>query len=234
MSDMNFAEPAVPQAPSKRTSPAPFKQRCVFQYRVDGDLRFISHNDTIRMFRRACARACLKVRYTDGFNPRAKLMIPLPRPVGVASDAECLIIEFSEPVDPNEALLRLGQQMPEGITLYSARNLLDREEFHPRQVRYQLDVSDADGDSITAKIAGLESALTLPFERKSEKLKTRRTIDLKPYVESVRLEQGFVEFSLRVTNSGSAKPAEIAALLAYDPETVHHRIRRLEVEWSQM
>lgn len=234
MSDMNFAEPAEAQAPQKRAVVAPFKQRCVFQYGVDGDLRFISHNDTIRMFRRACARACLKVRYTDGFNPRAKLMIPLPRPVGVASDAECLIIEFSEQVDPTEAMQRLGQQMPSGITLYSARNLVEREEFQPRRVRYRLDVSDADGDSIATRIAGLESAPTLPFERKSEKLKTRRTIDLKPYVESVRLEQGFVEFALRVTNSGSAKPAEIAALLAYDPESVNHRIRRLEVEWSQM
>ena len=65
--------------------------RCALEYTIGGDLRFISHRDTLRLFQRAVARAALPVRFTEGFNPHPRMMIPLPRPVGVASQAETLV-----------------------------------------------------------------------------------------------------------------------------------------------
>ncbi|GAF87148.1 unnamed protein product, partial [marine sediment metagenome] len=63
------------------------RERWVFGYDVDGDLRFISHHDMLRLFARSLARAALPVRFSEGFNPHPRLSIPLPRPVGVASQA---------------------------------------------------------------------------------------------------------------------------------------------------
>ena len=50
--------------------------RFMLTFRIDGDLRFISHLDTVRLFRRACARAGLPVRYSQGFNPQPRIVLP--------------------------------------------------------------------------------------------------------------------------------------------------------------
>lgn len=66
----------------------------VVRFAVRGWLRFLSHAETVRVFERGCARARVPVKYTQGFNPHAKLSLPLPRPVGVASDDELLILRL--------------------------------------------------------------------------------------------------------------------------------------------
>jgi hypothetical protein len=47
------------------------------------------------------------------------------------------------------------------------------------------------------------------------------------------MDRDAVEFILRVTGAGTAKPVEIAGLLGYDTRGVAHRIRRMEVRWQQ-
>src|SRR3990172_12981655 len=85
------------------------RYRWLFAYSIDGDLRFISHHDTLRLFRRALARADLPVRFSEGFNPHPRIMIPLPRPVGIASRAEGLVVETVGLIDPDDALRRLQE-----------------------------------------------------------------------------------------------------------------------------
>ena len=65
------------------------------RFKVEGTLRFLSHAETVRLLERACVRAGLRLRYSEGFNPHPKLSLPLPRPVGVESDEEllCLWVE---------------------------------------------------------------------------------------------------------------------------------------------
>ena len=74
-------------------------ERWVFTFSVTGDLRFISHRDTLRLLQRAVARADLPVRFSEGYNPHPRIAIPLPRPVGVASDDEAVVIEFERIID---------------------------------------------------------------------------------------------------------------------------------------
>ena len=78
------------------------RHRWVFAFQVDGDLRFVSHQDMLRLFRRALARAEVPVRLTQGFNPHPRMSLPLPRPVGMASEAEVLMIETERDVDPDD------------------------------------------------------------------------------------------------------------------------------------
>jgi hypothetical protein len=40
-----------------------------------------------------------------------------------------------------------------------------------------------------------------------------------------------VEFTLKVTEAGTARPAEVAGLLGYDKNAINHRIRRMDVAW---
>ncbi|MBN1844663.1 MAG: DUF2344 domain-containing protein, partial [Sedimentisphaerales bacterium] len=42
---------------------------------VEGDLRFLSHRDTLRCWQRALTRATVPLRYSQGFNPHPRLVL---------------------------------------------------------------------------------------------------------------------------------------------------------------
>mgnify|MGYP001608428956 CR=1 FL=1 len=92
-------------------------------FSIAGDLRFISHHDTLRLFQRALARAALPVRHSEGFNPHPRMTLPLPRPVGIASDAEAVIVEFDQSVAPDDLLQRLQRHTPADLNLFGVRRL---------------------------------------------------------------------------------------------------------------
>ena len=219
-------------ADGKAGSPPGTRFRWLIVFSIGGDLRFISHHDTLRLFRRALARADVPVRYSEGFNPHPKLMIPLPRPVGIASRDEALVLETQREVDPDKVLADLQKQLPQNIRLISLRRLGAGEQVEPQRVRYRLDLSDANMTDLNARVEALSKASTISIERKSPKSKFPRQVDIRPYLLDLHATETSVEFTLLVTGQGTAKPAEIAAALGCDAGSINHRIERLEVQWS--
>ena len=203
----------------------------MFAYSIDGDLRFISHHDTLRLFRRALARADLPVRHSEGFNPHPRIMIPLPRPVGVASRAEVIVVETERPIDPDDALQRLERHTPEGIRMLSARRLAPGEQLRPIQVRYHLEASSTSTQELSSRVRDLLASDVAVVERVDPKNPKGRSFDVRPFVAQMQVVEDGVEFTLRVSQDGTAKPAEVAGLLGYEAATINHRIRRLEVQW---
>lgn len=218
------------------TSPVTEQQRCrcAFSYAICGDLRFLSHQDTLRLFRRALARAELPVRFTEGFNPHPRLSISLPRPVGIASEAETIVVEFDEPIEPDDAVQRLDHETPGDLRVTSARLLSSGETLQPCEVRYELDVGSAPPADLEARVRRIAEAAVLEVERLDFKSKRSRTLDVRPYLIQITLEGGKAEFTLRVTGSGTAKPSEIAALLGFDAQSINHRIRRIDVRFGSI
>jgi radical SAM-linked protein len=209
------------------------RERWVFTFSIEKDLRFISHRDTLRLFERALARASLPVRYSEGFNPHPRLSIPLPRPVGIASRAEAIVIEFERPVDGDEALDKLRQQMPPDLTMIAARRLDNGERLQPTLVRYRLDPPDPHGKDLESRVRHLQSCGEAMVSRVNYKSGQTRSINVRPYLVDINLDGHTVEFTLRVTPDGGVKPAEIVRLLGMKPEALDHRIRRLEVRWKE-
>ena len=207
------------------------RYRWLFTFNVYGDLRFISHHDTLRLFRRALARAALPVRYSEGFNPHPRITIPLPRPVGVASQAETMVVETEMLIDPQEALARLDRHTPTGLEMKTARRLEVGENPQPNLVQYRLEAGDRSPNDLAECIARALAADAIPVERKMGKVGRPRSVDIRPYIADLRTKDGGVEFTLRVTGNGSAKPAEIAGLLGFDPRSSDPEIRRLKVQW---
>jgi radical SAM-linked protein len=125
--------------------------RLAIRYAVDGDLRFISHHDTLRLFERALARAELPVRFSQGFNPRPRMSIVLPRPVGVASRDELLVVELTNEMNSEEALSRLSQHMPIGLMLLSADFLTADQRAAPVRTTYSLSLDPPHREAVRKK-----------------------------------------------------------------------------------
>ena len=68
---------------------------------------WISHLDLMRLFQRAFKRAGLKLKHTQGFNPRPSVSIALPLSVGVESECELLDFDLEGEPLPNEQIQTL-------------------------------------------------------------------------------------------------------------------------------
>ena len=87
---------------------------------MEGDARFLSHHDMMRLMERAAARAELPLKYSQGFNPRPRLSLALPRPVAVSSRCELLVLEFASPASGSDWARRLSEALPEGLEVQRA------------------------------------------------------------------------------------------------------------------
>jgi len=218
------------EAQDKTTSNAE-RFRWMIEFTVASDLKFISHHDTLRLFQRALARAGLPIRFTQGFNPHPKMTMPLPRPVGVASEAECIIVETTTDLDPSELRDRLDRHTPDDMSIRAARRLGDREMPQPDWVRYRLESAQGLVPDLNERIGRVLAAETVEVKRKKPGDKTAKTVDIRPYVMEIGIDGDAVEFALRVSERGTAKPAEIAGLLGYNPDAINHEICRMAVHW---
>lgn len=214
------------------------RHRWVFAFQVNGDLRFISHHDMLRLFRRALARAEVPMRFSQGFNPHPRMSLPLPRPVGMASDTEALMIETECDVDPEDTLGRLQQHTPPDLQMTNARRLALRERMEPEFVRYRFcpePTPESSGPPIDlkTKVRQVLDAETIQVERTKPGNEPKKVLDIRPYIEDIVLVHDSVEFTLRVTQSGSARAAEVVGALGFGNESINHQIRRIDVRWRQ-
>jgi radical SAM-linked protein len=81
---------------------------------------YISHLDLMRTMQRVFSRAGLGLKYSEGFNPHAKISIVLPLSVGMASRCEFLDFALTEETDLRLLPEWLNRAMPEGIEALQA------------------------------------------------------------------------------------------------------------------
>ena len=206
-----------------------FRQRILMTFSVTGDIRFISHQDMMRVFQRSVRRAKLPVACSQGFNPRPKIALLQARGVGVASHSELMEMDFDGWVGPNQVKETLERVLPEGIEPGSV--VLGNPSAHAQvgQMTYRVDFPG--GVPFTEQeVRRLLDGSEILAER-LRKGKTK-TVDLRPVVREVRIEDSSVYMTFAVSNEGSARPEEILAALGMKPADIPAlcNITRVEME----
>lgn len=183
------------------------------------------------MFRRALVRSRLPVRYTTGFNPHPRISIPLPRPVGMAGDAEVLVVELTQAIDAGQAAAQLAAQAPRGLTIIEARLLGERERLSPCAARYRLWTGPVTTD-LRDSLQRLQQTDVVPVTRHDSEGRMTRTFNLNDFLLEVEWGAEWLDFWLKVSDDGSIRPSEVAAALGFDARAINHRICRMEVRWQ--
>lgn len=81
---------------------------------------WISHLDLMRLFQRAFKRAGLKLKHTQGYNPRPSVSIALPLSVGVESECELLDFDLEgESVSNEQICTLLNDSLVDGVKVKS-------------------------------------------------------------------------------------------------------------------
>jgi hypothetical protein len=119
--------------------------RLLFRFAKEGDGRYLSHRDLMRLFERALRRAGLPLSMSQGFNPHPKLSILAALPVGVEADDEALEVEFAAELAAAEAFARLSGQMPRGVRLVSAEALPEGARPRVESLVYETELPERCG-----------------------------------------------------------------------------------------
>lgn len=91
--------------------------RYVFRFTKTGSMRFISHLDLQRLFRRMFKRLEVELIYSKGYNPHPKMNIAQPLSLGFESNSEYLEIETEKSYDIIDMIKRGNEALTEGIVL---------------------------------------------------------------------------------------------------------------------
>ena len=161
--------------------------RILLEFTKGPSLRWISHLDLIKVFEKAIRRANLPVALSQGFNPRPKMSIALPLPVGVSSDGEFMELELAEQMDHKELCNRFNRQLPTDMKIQKAMNLSENSPSVMSQVEtseYRVHIPHANrSDEVTNAIQNLlaKQEVLVRFSNKDGKIKI---LDIRPGIRS--------------------------------------------------
>ncbi|NLK62743.1 MAG: DUF2344 domain-containing protein [Fusobacteria bacterium] len=84
---------------------------------------FISHLDTVRFFERLFSISKLKIKYTEGFNPRPKFSFGFALSLGVEAYNEPVDIEILEDLSNEKIMEMLNKNKVEGFKVVKVENI---------------------------------------------------------------------------------------------------------------
>lgn len=97
--------------------------RYMIKFSKEGTIRYISHLDLLRLFKRSFKRVGIKLQYSQGFNPHPKMSFAQPLSLGYTSIGEYLEFETTDSLPPNEILEKINSVMPEGVEVLTCSEL---------------------------------------------------------------------------------------------------------------
>jgi len=193
----------------------------------------------VRVFERACIRAGIKAVYSKGYNPRPKMSLPLPKSVGIEVDDDmlCLSIETDSQETNDLCTLvqdKLSEQLPEGIKVLTIKTLKGKISIRPCRATYLIAMREEYlNDELKNRIEHLSASKNLHLQRQKGPGNYRaKTIDVRPFLESIKLNKINVEVGCNISPTGSIRVDEILNLLELDTGKLAAPIKRTKVQWE--
>jgi radical SAM-linked protein len=206
--------------------------RYAVQFAIQGDVRFLSHHDTMRMFERAATRAGLPLRYSEGFNPNPKLMLPLPRPVGVAGLEEWMLLQLREPIEPAAVCGNLAEHVPEGVRLAGCRWTPGSASWQAKDALYEVPLDGDLAALLPERIARVMAAASGVLTRRMGPGRPAKSIDARRFVLGLDLLDQRLAMRVSFESGATARPSEVLELLGLPVQPYVSRVTRVHVTWG--
>ena len=90
------------------------------KFKKVGMLQYVSHLDLVRTMSKIVVRAALPLWYTEGFNPKPKMVFAAPLSIGTESYVEFMDLRLSEKIDPQVAIKSLNDNLTNELVVLDA------------------------------------------------------------------------------------------------------------------
>lgn len=168
--------------------------RYAVKFNKTGYIKYTSHLDLLRLFKRVIKRSEIKLKYSQGFNPHPKLGFAQPLSLGYESICEILEIETVPEYETADIISRLQERMPEGIDILDCIKLSDEGKTIASAVyeaEYLIMIPVKAGEKIQEDIEKLYlSQDEIHAMKKQKKTKTLKEIDIKPMIRDISINSG--------------------------------------------
>ena len=167
-----------------------------------GSLKYISHLDLVRTMTKIVVRSRLPLWYTEGFNPKPKIVFACPLSIGTDSNAEYMDLRLTEYVDPGMVRARLNACMTKEmqvIDAYYPTTALTDLAYLSYEIRVQ---SPAVSDQLLLTV---NEALADTEIRVLKKTKSgEREVDIRPQIHSAEAMLEGESLVIRATLAANA------------------------------
>lgn len=165
----------------------------VLEFQKKGLVKYTSHLDMLRLFKRAFKITGIPLEYSKGYNPHPKMGFAQPLSLGFTSEAEYLEFSTYENLRKDFILERLKDEMPEGIILKSLESATTDKTLASLVVsatyRAVLPLSYRSRiDDITTSIKDYLNQEAIIAQKREKKTKKYVDKDIKPQIISIEIE----------------------------------------------
>lgn len=162
--------------------------RYVLKFYKDGYLRYTSHLDVLRLFKRSFKRTGIKLAYSQGFNPHPKMSFAQPLSLGYSSVCEYLEFETVESHLPQIIKEELNAILPLGLGVLDCYEIEEQGKTLAALTEYadyKIEVPFDRNIDITSAIKDYmsqENIVGKKFNRKSGK---ETEVEIKPMIKEI-------------------------------------------------
>ena len=147
-----------------------------------GRLQYISHLDLVRTMSKILVRAKLPMWYTEGFNPKPKMIFAAPLSIGAESLCEFMDVRLVKKLPPSEVIEILNKNMTEEMQVLEA--YYPTEKFTElKWLKYVMKVkSNMDSVLLAEKCNEIFAKDEITVLKKTKS--GEQTVDIKPLIRS--------------------------------------------------
>jgi len=187
------------------------------QYTKGPSLRFTGHLDLQRLWERLLRRSGLPIRYSQGYNRRARLNLASALPLGFISEAELLDFWMDRPLPQEEIKDRLSKTAPPGLTIQSVETVdLQEDALQVRMTASEYEITFFDPQDEKALEVKVEALLS---QEKIIRTRRRKTYDLRPLILAMAVTDREGEpalwMRLNADPGATGRPDEVLDELGY-------------------
>jgi len=183
-----------------------------------GSLKYTGHLDLHRTLERTFRRAGLPLAYSQGFNPQPRMNLAEALPLGITSECEVMDVWLETQIDLEQAQKDLDRAAPPGMQILTMREVDEQSPPLQTQVvaaEYRVTVSGGVTVDLDSRVRDLLSQSTLMRERRG------KHYDLRPLIESLRVEENVLVMKLSARDGATGRPDEVLRALGVEGGTVH-------------
>ncbi len=159
----------------------------VIKFSKKGYMKYISHLDLLRLFKRALKKGNIALVHSQGFNPHPKITFAQPLSLGYTSTCELVEIETKENLNADILSDILQDMLHRDIKILMCEKL-DANKKSPvkniSQASYLISIEKTEG----LTLAGIDKVLNqdkIITWKKQKKKKDLKEIDIKPLIKEI-------------------------------------------------
>lgn len=162
----------------------------VLSFSKHGYIKYTSHLDMQRLFKRAFRRCGVDLAYSQGFNPHPKMGFAQPLSLGYEALNELLEFETKEPISKRNMMEELPKNLPLGIEIVKFGSILEKKKTIAAAINaaeYEFVLPVREKSNISELIKGYlsqEKIIALKRQKKSKELKE---VDIRSKIQSMAL-----------------------------------------------